>query len=372
MRAQKPIEKLDRNLRVAVAKDEADLRWYDASKRPFVIRGLPWFKEGKGSWRRLPPRAEQSVRAPVWSLAHHTAGVRVQFRTDATTLSLRVRLDGLTDFSHMPRTGVSGFALYEGGTHRWKPWPVAFPSPPGETSFTRPLVSDIPEKMREYMLYFPLYNGVESVEFGMNPDARFEAPQCLPPGKPVIFYGTSITQGGCAHNPGADFPAIIGRALDLDFVNLGFSGNGKGEDELAHLLAELDAGLFVLDYVGNVTVPELKRTLPRVVGILRKQHPQTPIALVSRVVFSSCHWSASALAAHEAQRDVVIAFYAQCRKRGDGNMHFIDGDSLIPYGAQGAYSDNGVHPSNTGFRMMAEAMTPRIERFVFPPALAQG
>ncbi len=358
------IEDRDPNLKPHTLDIEKQIAWYDAGGDAFTVRGLPWYEENKHAFRRLPDRAEALVREPVWALAQHSAGARLSFRTDSTAMHVKVKLIHANTMSHMPLTGSSGLALYEGEPRFEKPWPVAFPGS-GEVAYERTLFTDQPATMRTFTLYLPLYNGIEKLEIGLSPQARLEAPPPTALPKPVLFYGTSITQGGCAHNPGADYPSIVGRRLNLDTINLGFSGNGRGEPEMARLLAEVDTSLYVLDYVANSGVDGLAETLPGFIDILRQAHPTTPIAIVSRIIYSSLHYNATASGhnrvAHERQRDICMREYLRRRDAGDAAIHFLDGNCLIPYGADLAYSDAGVHPSNVGFAAMAEALIPQLE-----------
>jgi hypothetical protein len=104
---------------------------------------------------------------------------------------------------------------------------------------------------REITLYLPLYMPVKVVGIGIDSDAEIQAPKPFSLNKPIVFYGTSITQGGCASRSGMSYEAILGRMINLDFVNLGFSGNGKGEPELARTVASINAAYFVLDFAQN-------------------------------------------------------------------------------------------------------------------------
>src|ERR1017187_7975974 len=139
---------------------------------------------------------------------------------------------------------------------------------------------------REYLLYLPLYNGVEEVKIGVPPEAKFESALPRPAGlKPIVFYGTSIVQGGCASRPGMAYPAILGRRLDRPQINLGFSGNAWSEPEVAQLLAELDPAAYVLDPLPNMKEEWVVPRLARFVEILRGAHPKTPIVLVENVPY---------------------------------------------------------------------------------------
>jgi len=249
-------------------------------------------------------------------------------------------------------------AVYRGGPYRQQPMSIAFPDTTA-TQFERDLFSGLSRRMREYTLYLPPYNAPTALEIGLSRGARIEKPSPFAVRKPAVFYGTSITQGGCAHTAGAEYQSILGRMLNLDTINLGFSGNGRGEPEVARFIAEIDASLFALDYVANVDVETLRTTLPAFVQILRDAHPTTPIVLMSKIVYTSCTYSAAVRKDHEARRDVMIGFYSDARRAGDANIHFVDGNALLPHGAHLAHCDGG-HPTSVGFQMMAEMLAPQV------------
>jgi hypothetical protein len=339
----------------------ASLRWIDGNDERFTVRGLAWYEEAR-SFRRLPPRAEALVPPGVWGNAQSSSGVRICFRTNAAEMHVRVELNHASGMAHMPSTGQSGVVLFEGEPYRQRPWGQAFPAG-SQTEYEGCLFSGVSRATREFALWLPLYNGVRKLEIGVTKGARISPPSAAVLAKPVVFYGTSITMGGCAHTPDADFPSIISRRLNLDTINLGFSGCGKGEPEVAELLAEIDAAMFALDYAANVDAARLKKTLPSVVGILRARHPDTPILLMSRTLGYAAHYSEASWRGMEALRDTMIQFYATMRRKGDANIHFIDGNALLTPCTELVHSDGG-HPTSAGFAMMADRLAPQIENIL--------
>jgi len=335
----------------------------DAASPRFEKRGLAWWAENGGRYCRLPSRARGTVRDAVWELAQHTAGVRVCFATDSSVVAVRVRNLHANVMPHMPATGSGGCHLYEGEPYRMRPLAVAVPDQQS-SAYERTLVSGLSRRRRQFTLYLPLYNAVQELHIGLNRGARLG--RIDPPAldKPVVFYGTSITQGGCAALPGSDFVASACRALNLDFVNLGFSGNGRGEPEMAALVREIDACLYVLDYVANVDERTLARTLSVFYRLLRERQPHTPVVLLPRFINWAAAYGGPARASFEATRDIVIAFYARCRQRGDANVHFIDSLGLMPPGLAAAYCDGG-HPADHGFQVVAERLAPQLACLLF-------
>lgn len=358
--ATKKIEDIDTNFKqAAIAQDASVLQWISATDPRLTVRGLAWFEENGKAFSRLPLRAKDVVRADVWHLAQAPASARVVFKTDAVRLALRMENHGLANMPHFAVTGSDGAFIYEGAPYVMKPWAMIAP-PVGQLRAEKEIAANLAPAVREFTLYLPLYAPLKSMEIGLPQGATIEPPSPLRLAKPVVFYGTSITQGGCASTAGGDFISAVGRQLNVDVVNLGFSGNGRGEPELARLIGEIDAAAYVLDYCGNTDADGLQQTLPKFVAILREKHPQTPILLISKIHFYgeyiTPHDSGSD---YERQRDVMIRFYAAARAAGDGNIHFTDGWSLVQSGEDMAMVD-GVHPTSFGFALMAQRLAPQL------------
>jgi lysophospholipase L1-like esterase len=230
-------------------------------------------------------------------------------------------------------------------------------------TYERVLFSGIAKEMRQFTLYLPLYNALSALELGFSRGARF-AP-IDPPAirKPVVFYGTSITQGGCAGTPGADYVSTLGRLLNLDVLNLGFSGNGKCDPELAELMGEIDAAMYVFCSCANTPLAELPRKLPVFYRILRRLRPRTPIVLLSRTRYTYEQCDPVQFANFEGYRDTMIHLYSKLRRAGDANVHFVDGGALLPGDMAGVHVDGG-HPTDLGFAVMAERLAPFIQRIL--------
>ena len=235
---------------LATADEESGLSWYDAQLLP--IEGQAW-PASDSQYVRLPAKAKRAVRKDVWDFSRHSSGMLVRFLTDATRIHARWELLSETlARPHMPATGASGVDLYVRDTEgEWR-W-LACPKPRTQSN-SHELVSGIPAGRREYMLYLPLYNGVLSLEIGIPRDrSLFPAPERpLRQRKPIVFYGTSITHGACASRPGMTHSAILGRQFERPIINLGFSGNGRLETEVAELISEIDAAVYVLDCLPNL------------------------------------------------------------------------------------------------------------------------
>jgi lysophospholipase L1-like esterase len=200
---------------------------------------------------------------------------------------------------------------------------------------------------REVLLYLPLYKGVVIQEVDLDEGAEIRPPAPFRISGPVVYYGTSITQGGCASNPGMSYPAIVSRRLNLDFVNLGFSGNGWGEEEMAKAMAEIQASAYVLDYWANVSTEDFRKTLPPFVKILRQARPRIPILVMGPFYQTGGFDSEKKKAAED--------FVSERRNAGDDRIAFVDGESMITEKTAYGLVD-GIHPNTLGFQRMADGM----------------
>ena len=331
--------------------DDGNLLFYDALKLGLEGQG---FADVKAPYDRLPAKAEGKVRPEVWSLSRHSAGLAVRFVTDATIIHARWTLTSdRLDMPHMPSTGVSGLDLYvkmPDGKLRW----LANKSPTAKTTSVA-LVSGIPAGKREFMLYLPLYNGIESLEISIPKESRIEK---APPregnrAKPIVFYGTSITQGGCASRPGMVHTAILGRWLDRPVINLGFSGNGRMESEVAEFMAEIEATAFVIDCLPNLAAEQVaERTVP-LVKILRRKHPDTPIVLVEDRNYTDSFLLAAKRERNETNQAALRKAFQELKAAGDKNLHYIEAAGMIGDDSEGTVDSS--HPTDLGFYRQAEA-----------------
>lgn len=337
----------------------AELQWHSPRDEPFVISGFPWLCSDK-VYRRLPVSPDWPLPEAVDRLADSTAGGQIRFRTDSAALAVRVRLAGPPSMDHMPATGQCGFDAYVGSPGEERYWATARPVL-GEDSYEVMIGRAAERGEREITLNFPLYQGVVDVQVGLDPDATLTAATPYQLGR-VVVYGTSITQGGCASRPGMAYPAILARRIPAEFVNLGFSGNGKGEPEVARTIAQIDdVAAFVLDYHANVNDPDkLHTTLTDFIPILRERHPETPILVLPRPIMAKEVVEPAATELREACRDALAGVVATVRAAGDLRVEFLDvTDTDITEGTV-----DGVHPTDLGFRQLADAIEPALRRLL--------
>jgi lysophospholipase L1-like esterase len=340
--------------------EEASLRWIQLPNPQLEVNGLPWYSENGGELFRLPAKLKETYRKPVWDLAQSPSGGRIRLRTNSTTLAIRLEYPGPPAMTNMHAFGQTGVDLYADGVYRGTAIADGA-SKPGKTQ-DHTYFKDQPRADREITLYLPLYMGVKVLGIGLDPEASVQ-PAMHFAAKPVVFYGTSITQGGCASRSGMSYQAILGRMLGIDFVNLGFSGNGMGEPELANAVATIDASCFVLDFAqNNPTVESLTKVYAPFVETLRAKHPETPILVITPIYAARESWSRSD-ARLEGMRELIRQVAAQRIAAGDRHIEIVEGTDLLgPSRGDGLV--DGTHPNDLGFQWMADGLAARIAKLL--------
>lgn len=325
----------------------------------FDIQGKGWEHDSL-SFNRLPAKAKEIVREPVWNLSGHTAGFYVRFSTNATTLKAQWSLTGENiSMSHFAATGVSGLDLYvklEDGSWHW----LAVGRPEAMEN-TATLVSGLDEGSREYMLYLPLYNGIHSLHIGVE-DGFFIKGVKAEAAKSIVIYGTSIIQGGCASRPGMCSTAILGRRLNREIINLGFSGNGRMEPELAHLLAELDPLIYFLDCLPNMLAEDVKERVEPFVAILREAHPDTPIVLAEGVTYNNAFLVEKRRLRNSDCRKALRIAYENLLADGYKNLHYQIAEGQLGFDGEGTV--DGTHPTDLGFYRQANTYQLLLENII--------
>lgn len=333
---------------------EDSTRWTDI--RQWQLEGQGW-TDVAAPFDRFPARAEGKVPSSVWGLSRQSAGMHVRFVTSATRISARWVLTSPTlGMVHMPPTGVSGLDLYvKSPAGQWQ-W-LAVGRPEGRTN-TAVLADNLPKGDREFLLYLPLYNGVSSVDVGVPKESDVRKAPSWGPGqrKPIVFYGTSIQQGACASRPGMVHSSILGRRFQFPHINLGFSGSGRMEPEMATLLAELDPSIYVLDCLPNMNDKEVTERVEPFVKTLRAAHPQTPIVLVEDRNYSDAFLIGSKRQRNESSQAALRAAHQRLKDGGIKNLHYIPAAKLLGDDNEGTVDSS--HPSDLGFMRQADAFAP--------------
>lgn len=343
------IETVDPNFRVPENAFSRNLHFYDPQESPFRIFGVT---HCGGCYRRMPREIAAAVSEGVLQLHTHTAGGRIRFRTNSRCVAIVAQMSNLSKMPHFAFTGSIGFDLYEKVDGNQIFQGAAIPTI--DISDRLEGLWDLgTEDMHELTLHLPLYSGVDSLYIGLDKTARLEAPAEYTYPRPVVYYGSSITQGGCASRPGNAYPNQISLALDCDHINLGFSGNAKAEDSMAQYLSSLDMSVFVYDYDHNAPNTDyLAATHEKLFLTLRKVHPQLPVIMLSMPRSKPCDRGLL-----EQRQAIIRQTYENALRKGDRNVYYIPGPDLLGEWAEAATVDN-CHPTDLGFWAMARKLLP--------------
>ena len=330
----------------AATDQEGKIMWYNAED--LGIEGKGW-ENTDSYYDRLPSKAQGMVTRHVWNLSHHSSGMYVRFKTDARSMKVRwhLRFENL-DMNHMPATGVSGVDLYA----RDKAGVLMY-CKNGRPSDTVNTASFSLPPGNEYVLYLPLYNGIKRLEIGIPTDATISKLKPLPSSRAMVFYGTSITQGACASRPGMAATTITGRRMNMPVINLGFSGNGRMEIEMAELLAELNPSVYVLDCLWNMKPEMVSERVEPFIHILRETRPKTPILLVEDSNFKDTP---------SPKGKILRDIYEKLKKEGDKNLYYLSNKNML--GKDGDGTVDGVHPNDLGNFRQAEIFTETLKKIV--------
>ena len=322
------------------------LTFRSALSEPISLHGI-FYKDGK--FRRIPQEVAEATSKGVYYLHSNTAGGRIRFSTDSLYIVLKANLGKAALMTHMAATGIYGFDMYEVRDGK-EVWVKTFRPKPDTVDWFEDVIDFTEKKMRSFVINFPLYNNVCELYLGLEENARVEAAPDYTVKTPIVYYGSSITQGGCASRPGTSYQAVISRMLDCDYVNLGLSGNAKGELTIAEYIAGLEMSVFVYDYDGNAPNPEhLQATHEPMFKIIREKNPTLPILMLSSIKQDKTgQWA--------ERREIIRETYLNAKAAGDENVYFIDGSTLIPAEINNDGKVDGLHPTDLGFYFMAQGI----------------
>ena len=342
------LEKIDRNFAVETSLKIEGIRFYDVKQAPFTTYGLIY---EDGQYQRMPAAVAETVSDRVYAIHYHTSGGRVKFVTNSSYIAIKAEMPSITRMSHFALAGSAGFDLYVGKREQYF---STFMPPCNMQSGYENVIHFPDRKKREITINFPLYSPVSALYIGLEDTATVTKTAGYAQDKPLVFYGSSITQGGCASRPGNAYSARVARALQMDYINLGFSGNAKGEQEMADYIAGLNMAAFIYDYDYNAPdVAHLEQTHQRMFQTVRRANPTLPILILSRPKYYPTE--------EEKQRLAIIRkTYTDAIAGGDQNVYFIDGKTLMKYAKNDGTVD-GVHPTDLGFDSMAKVLTQKLK-----------
>jgi len=337
----------------------------------FLIEGTTILDSLKESpYDRLPISYKEKVREPVWDLSKASAGITVRFHSNSTSINLKWTVLNDFDMPHMAATGIKGIDLYTKYNNKWRYVTTAGAlvglktyqnkSIPADNINEYELIKNMTPEFREYKLFLPLYDGVTKLEVGIDSTASIEkaSPSAV---KPIVFYGTSITQGGCASRPGMAHTNIISRKLDVDCINYGFSGNGRMETPIVELISEIDASFYVIECLQNMDSEQVSERVKPLVDIIRTKHPNTPIVLVENMMYTMAFLDQTQETRLIQENAALKNEYDKIIKSGTPNIFYIKDNKDFLVDNEGTV--DGVHLTDLGFLRYADYLMENFKKF---------
>ena len=344
------IQSIDKNF-MTQSESIDGLKYYTLPCVPFDLYGV-FYEEKTKRFVRLDSKIAEKTSKSVGELNPLTSGGRVRFATESGKISITVKYKDKTAFPHMTSIGTSGFVLTENIGDRSK---YVYSFVVGHFSndetvrnngftITKTLKGG---KMRYYTLYFPLYNDVEELKLGFEENAKVDSGYKYKDVLPIVYYGSSITQGGCASRPDLMYPSLIEKFTNIDFINFGFSGSALGEETIIDYISKIDCSVFVCDYDFNAPNAEyLKPSILQLYKTYRKNKKDVPIVFISNPDY---YWYANGKERFNAIKNT----YDYAKSQGDDKVYLIHGKDF--FGKEwGICTVDGVHPNDLGFYKMAK------------------
>ena len=339
------------------ANDKPELRYENALGFRIVNKG---FANTAEDFTRLPVFMKDSVRDQLWWLAGCSTGIGIRFSTDSRRIGARYNLRYDFSMMHMAMTGIKGTDLYrlddDGKWHY-----VNTARPIKDSVQHKIYVENLDGKMHEYMIYLPLYDGIKWFEIGVDSTATLQQPQVDNPrrGKRIVCYGTSVMQGGCATRTGMTQTTMLQRDLNVEVVNLGFSGEGKQDYCMARLMAQIeDVICYVIDPVPNCTKDMCDTLTYNFVKILRDAKPDVPIVMVEGLTYPYAKYDSYFRDYLPEKNEAFRKNYERLKKENKKNLYYMTTEGMTGFEEEGTV--DGVHLTDIGFR----AYTQKLEKIL--------
>lgn len=308
----------------------------------------------KYPFQRFPNKYKESIRKEVWDLSENNAGVSIQLKTNSRNLKLKwnVKLD--FRMNHMTDAGIKGLDIYKHVNNQWQYLSTGLPNSNENEHLIK--FNDVNEKT--LCLYLPLYDSIINLDIGIDSDSILKF--ITNNNKPIVFYGTSITQGGCASRPGMAHTNIISRSTIHPCINLGFSGNGHLETEIGDILSKIDAKCFIIDCLPNVGIPQIELNLTPLVMSIRKSDNGNacPIIFVEQPIMHDLYIDEVV-----TEKNYILSKKVkECEQLGFKDIHVINQEGSL--GLDQEATVDGVHYNDIGFQRFAKHMLSSIEKFL--------
>ena len=347
--AEDIVSKYDRNMLVETTLTEPDLCFYDVRKAPFRLYGF-YAPTEQTHFLRLPEDIAAATSEGVSRLSRQTAGGRVRFSTDSAYVALKAVMPAMCHMDHMAMTGSPGFDLYIDSAIDSRYYRTFRPSTNAKGGFET-IIRFPDKKMRDITIHFPTYSPVKDVFIGLQEGASLGEGKPYQPLPPFVIYGSSIPQGGCCSRPGLCYSNILSRRLNLDHVNLGFSGSGKAEEVIVQYMSDMEMSAFICDYDHNApNAAHLIKTHKHMYEVFREKHPDLPYIMMSLPDFDRDPYT------NAIRRDIVQDTYRQARANGDKHIFYIDGEGVFRGPDRDSCTVDGCHPTDLGFFSMAKTL----------------
>ncbi|MBR1871685.1 MAG: SGNH/GDSL hydrolase family protein [Bacteroidales bacterium] len=313
---------------------------------------------------RLPAEYKGVSRDAVWYLGRNSAGLYVRFRSNSPSINVRWTSTFKNLMNHQTPTGTRGLDLYTLYKGEWRFAGSGRPDV-NEWTTTQKIIGNMDGSMREYMLYLSLYDGVSELSIGVEEGSVLEQPAVDRPSskRPVVMYGTSILQGGCANRPGMTHTAIIGRLLDREVINLGFSGNALLDMEIARLMAQVeDPAVYVMDYAPNAWDYLIREKGEEFFRIVRDAHPDVPVIFIEDVIFPHTIFDPVILAEVTKKNVAQRELFEKLKKQGEKRIYYIKAEGMI--GDDGEATVDGYHFTDLGMMRYVDYVLPVIKKAI--------
>ena len=356
------ISKIDKNFTVQSKIEQDNIMWLDAAKEPISMYGClksALSSEDGEKFVRIPREIAAQTNEPVSRLYRYTSGIRAAFVTDSEYVAFNCKWDIAIKGHYQTVLSTCGFDMYVRTEGKLR-YVASFPPPKDFENGYEAIYHFESRKKREILINFPLYNPVNEIYFGFEEGSEVKSFNPYKNENPVVFYGSSITQGGCSSRPGTCYPALLSRTLDIDFINLGFSDGARGEDVMAEYISGLDMCALIYDYDHNAPTEDIfEQTHYPFYKKIRDTHPDIPIICISRPC--PVHSYGAPLGENwdfEKRKSIILNTYKKAKDAGDENIYFLDGGTFFEgEGADGCTVD-GLHPNDLGFFRMAQVIAP--------------
>lgn len=312
-------------------------------------------------YERLPSELENVSRKDVWRLGRSSAGLYIRFRSNTTSMRVKWQSTFDNEQNHMTDLGTRGLDLYALVDGEWRAVAPVRPTRKGVNEWT--IIRNMLPEQREYMLYLSLYDGVKSLEIGVDEGAYLGQPEVASPSteKPIVMYGSSILQGGCASRPGMAYTNIIGRRFDREVFNLGFSGNARLDMEIANLMASVkDPGAFVLDFVPNSSDKLINEAAEKFFRVLRDAHPDVPVIFVEDPIFPRSAFDTKLHEEVVGRNIAMTQLFKRLKKAGERKIYYVSAKKML--GDDGEATVDGSHFTDVGALRYVENIMPALKK----------